>query len=68
VVIGKGLSELTTKALAKGVQFSSSNYMLGLESRADLLKKLGKSLLAQSKVFGEEGRPGNIVGSYIHIP
>jgi hypothetical protein len=65
VVIGKGLSELTTKALGKGVQFSSSNYMLGLESRADLLKKLGKSLLTQSKVFGEEGRPGNIVGSYV---
>jgi hypothetical protein len=63
--VGKGLSDLTTKALATGVQFSDSNHMLGLESRADLLRKLGKSLLAQSKVFGEEGRPGNIVGSYV---
>jgi hypothetical protein len=65
MVTGKGLSELTTRALGTGVQFSSSNYMLGLESRADLLRKLGKSLLAQSEVFGKEGRPGNIVGSYI---
>lgn len=35
--------------------------MLGVASRAHLLKSLGSSLLANSNVFGPEGRPGNIV-------
>lgn len=63
---GKGLEELTTEALAEGFQVSESNPILGLQSRADLLRGLGKSLLAQTKVFGEEGRPGNVVGMYNH--
>jgi len=61
-VSGKGLEQLTTDALAEGFQISDSNPILGLESRADLLRGLGKSLLAQTAVFGTEGRPGNVVG------
>lgn len=61
IVDGKGLAELSTDALAKGFQISDSNPILGLDSRADLLRGLGKSLLSQSKVFGENGRPGNVV-------
>lgn len=61
---GKGLEQLKTTALAEGFQISESNPILGLESRADLLRGLGKSLLAQPTIFGEEGRPGNVVGSY----
>jgi len=59
---GKGLEQLTTAALAEGFQVSDSNPILGIESRADLLRGLGRSLLAQSEVFGPEGRPGNLVG------
>jgi hypothetical protein len=63
---GKGLEQLTNEALVKGFQVSETNPILGLESRADLLRGLGKSLLAQSKVFGVEGRPGNVVGSFTY--
>ncbi|CAI6339631.1 unnamed protein product [Periconia digitata] len=61
IVDGKGLEGLSTDALAKGFQVTESNPLLGTESRADLLRGLGKSLLAQPKVFGENGRPGAVV-------
>ncbi|RAR05397.1 DUF1688-domain-containing protein [Stemphylium lycopersici] len=61
IVDGKGLEGLKTEALAEGFQISNKNPMLGVESRADLLRSLGKSLLAQTDVFGQEGRPGNVV-------
>ncbi|KAK6497687.1 hypothetical protein TWF481_012091 [Arthrobotrys musiformis] len=60
-VDGQGLVNLSADTLAAGFQSSSSNSMLGVESRAALLQSLGASLLAHPKVFGEEGRPGNIV-------
>ncbi|KAI8933099.1 hypothetical protein NX059_009742 [Plenodomus lindquistii] len=61
IVDGNGLANLTTEALAEGFQISDSNPILGLESRADLLRSLGKALLSQPEVFGKEGRPGNVV-------
>ncbi|KAF1832751.1 DUF1688-domain-containing protein [Decorospora gaudefroyi] len=61
VVDGKGLQELKTGTLAEGFQISDRNPMLGVESRENLLRSLGMSLLSQPDVFGEEGRPGNIV-------
>lgn len=61
IVDGNGLAALTTQALADGLHISDSNPILGLESRANLLRGLGKSLLAQSDIFGLEGRPGNVV-------
>ena len=64
IILGQGLEQLTTSALAEGFQVSDSNPILGLESRVNLLRGLGKSLLAQSEVFGPEGRPGNVVGPY----
>jgi len=60
---GKGLQDLKTEALAEGFQISSSNPMLGVDSRANLLRSLGKSLLSQPAIFGEQGRPGNVVGT-----
>ncbi|CAA9965668.1 DUF1688 domain-containing protein [Pyrenophora teres f. maculata] len=60
-VDGKGLQDLKTEELAKGFQISDTNPMLGVESRANLLRSLGKSLLSQPEVFGKEGRPGNVV-------
>ena len=61
-ITGKGLAQLTTDALAKGLQVTESNPMLGVDSRANLLRGLGKSLLAHPDIFGETGRPGNAVG------
>lgn len=60
--LGKGLKDMKTEILIEGFQISESNPMLGVESRADLLRSLGTSLLAQPEVFGTEGRPGNLVG------
>jgi hypothetical protein len=65
-VTGHGLEQLTTEALAEGFQVSESNPLLGLESRANLLRGLGKSLLTQREIFGDEGRPGNVVGLYAY--
>lgn len=62
LVDGKGLQDLTAQALIEGFQVSDENPMLGIESRAALLRKLGHSLLAHPDVFGEAGRPGNVVG------
>ncbi|KKZ66880.1 hypothetical protein EMCG_07487 [[Emmonsia] crescens] len=61
LVDGKGLEQLSTEALAEGSQVSDSNPMLGIDSRAALLRGLGKSLLSHSDIFGDQGRPGNLV-------
>jgi hypothetical protein len=67
-IVGMGLSQLTTDALANGLQVTDSNPMLGVESRANLLRSLGKSLIAHADVFGAEGRPGNVVGKAASHP
>ncbi|KAF1950417.1 DUF1688-domain-containing protein [Byssothecium circinans] len=61
VVDGKGLEGLKTQTLAEYFQITETNPILGLESRAELLRGLGTSLLSQPEVFGPEGRPGNVV-------
>ncbi|KAJ4353359.1 uncharacterized protein N0V89_005087 [Didymosphaeria variabile] len=61
IVDGKGLERLTPSTLASGFQITAHNPMLGVDSRASLLKSLGSSLLAHADVFGASGRPGNIV-------
>ncbi|KAH6856635.1 hypothetical protein B0I37DRAFT_79833 [Chaetomium sp. MPI-CAGE-AT-0009] len=61
IVTGKGLERLKTAALAEGFQVSDGNPMLGVDSRAALLRSLGQSLLAHPDIFGAEGRPGNLV-------
>ncbi|RMJ10790.1 hypothetical protein BHE90_009628 [Fusarium euwallaceae] len=60
-VNGNGLKQLDTDKLAQGFQVSDSNPMLGVDSRAALLRSLGQSLLDHPDVFGSEGRPGNLV-------
>ncbi|OKL61430.1 hypothetical protein UA08_03141 [Talaromyces atroroseus] len=57
----KGLEQLRTDVLEQGFQVSDSNSMLGIASRGDLLRSLGRSLLAHPDIFGNEGRPGNLV-------
>ncbi|QSS53907.1 DUF1688 domain-containing protein [Histoplasma capsulatum var. duboisii H88] len=61
LVDGRGLEQLSTEALAEGFQVSQSNPMLGVDSRAALLRGLGKSLLSNPDIFGDQGRPGNLV-------
>ncbi|KAF3385907.1 hypothetical protein DPV78_012521 [Talaromyces pinophilus] len=60
-VNSKGLSNMTTEKLISGFQVSDENPILGIDSRAALLRSLGESLLQYPDAFGEEGRPGNLV-------
>lgn len=62
---GRGLGRLETSVLAEGFQVSEGNPMLGVDSRAVLLRSLGESLVAHPEVFGAEGRPGKLVGGYL---
>ncbi|PGH18377.1 hypothetical protein AJ79_00444 [Helicocarpus griseus UAMH5409] len=67
LVDGKGLEQLTIEALAQGFQISDNNPMLGIDSRASLLRGLGKSLLSRPDVFGGQGRPGNLVDYMVNF-
>lgn len=56
------LKRLELKAVAKGLQVSKSNPMVGLEGRFGLLQRLGSALEAHPEFFGAEmPRPGNVV-------
>lgn len=44
------------------MQVDESNPMVGLDGRASLLFNLSEALKASPQFFGEEGRPGNMVG------
>ena len=59
---GAGLQALTVKKLGAGLQISDHNQVVGLEPRTNLLKTLGNSLKALPEIFGDDGRPGNLVG------
>lgn len=64
----KGLQSLTTDVLAKAMQSTSDNILVGTEGRATLLHSLGSSLLKSPEIFGANGRPGNLVGKILpHI-
>lgn len=56
------LSALTTKTLAKGFQVSEANPLLGLDGRADLLRRLGDQATARPDLFGlkDSPRPGGL--------
>lgn len=60
-VNSNGLKNMTNEKLISGFQVSDENPMLGMDSRATLLRSLGKSLHEHPAAFGDEGRPGNLV-------
>ncbi|MEC4986973.1 MAG: URC4/urg3 family protein [Oscillatoria sp. PMC 1068.18] len=61
-VNAKGLQELSKETLAKGLQISKKNPLIGLEGRLALLQHLGTVLSKNSEFFGEDNpRPGNLV-------
>lgn len=65
-LIGKGLEQLATDTFANGFQVSYTNPMIGLDSRVDLLRNLGRSLLASPDILGHGGRPGALAGKFDH--
>jgi hypothetical protein len=62
------LADITVEKVAEAFQVTPSNPMVGLEGRTSLLINLSKALKASPQFFGEDGRPGNIVGtSSLHV-
>jgi hypothetical protein len=58
----QGLQGLTLQKLAQGFQVTSTNPLLGLEGRLELLQRLGQALDTLPQLFGTENpRPGNLV-------
>lgn len=43
-------------------QITEKNPLVGAASRVNLLKNVGNSLLSLPGFFGDNGRPGNLVG------
>lgn len=60
-VDGAGLKRLTAQQLAKGLQVSEHNPILGLEGRAGLMSRLADALRNRD-LFGTAGRPGHMLG------
>jgi len=54
------LAALDAEALGRAFQAGPDNPLLGLEGRAELLRRLGRALAARPDVFGAEGRPGGL--------
>jgi hypothetical protein len=63
---GTALAELNTETLSQGFQVKPHNPLLGLEGRAELLRALGKLVLARPEVFARNDlpRPG---GFFDHL-
>jgi hypothetical protein len=56
------LTELTEDKLRQGFQVSASNPLIGLGGRADLLRRLGRTVFKAPEIFGREDapRPGGL--------
>jgi hypothetical protein len=53
-----GLAAVTPEALAKAFQVTADNPLVGLDGRAQLLRRLGAALAANPQLYGPDGRPG----------
>lgn len=62
--LASGLEKVTAEKTAAAMQVSESNPMVGIEGRASLLFNLSKALRASPQFFGEDGRPGNLIGMF----
>ncbi|CEP22277.1 unnamed protein product [Cyberlindnera jadinii] len=51
--------------LIKSFQITKANPLTGTEGRLQLLQNLGKALQSNNEIFGEDGRPGNLI-EYLH--
>jgi len=60
-----GLRTLDIDVMAKGLQVSEMNPMEGLEGRTGLLLRLADAL-QNHELFGDEARPGNMLGIVLH--
>ena len=64
-MLGDALRNINVDILSRGLQVDDANPMIGVAARADILRKLGESMLNLKDIFGPTGRPGNLVGEFI---
>jgi hypothetical protein len=59
---GKALIELSVSDIARGLQVSDANPLVGLDGRVELLRSLGKLVASKADVFGRHDtpRPGGL--------
>jgi hypothetical protein len=62
---GQGLASLNIDTFRKHFQITAENEIIGDVSRVSLLNSVGKSFLSLPEIFGETGRPGNLVGKLL---
>jgi hypothetical protein len=62
----QGLEHLTDATLARGFQVTASNPLVGVEGRADLLRRLGTLIASKPDIFGRNSapRPGGLFDHY----
>lgn len=60
---GEALRTINVETLCAGLQVSEDNPMVGVSARANILHRLGDSLLSLPEIFGPTGRPGLLVGT-----
>ena len=56
------LAEFSASALERGFQVGADNPLVGLEGRADLLRRLGRQMISRKDIFGRRDtpRPGGL--------
>jgi hypothetical protein len=67
-ILADGLSRITAQRTAQAMQVSDANPMVGIEGRASLLSNLALALKSSPEFFGEDARPGNLIGTSIGLP
>ena len=60
----EGLRNLTPEKVANGLQSKPGNEMAGVEGRTQLLIRLADALEEKKEFFGDDGRPGNMIGTF----
>lgn len=59
-VDGPALQKIDAAKLATLFQVSDGNPLVGLEGRAELLRRFGRTLIERPKAFGPDARPGGL--------
>lgn len=59
-----GLRKMSVQQMARGLQVTEANPILGLEGRAGLMVRLGDAL-KDTALFGAKGRPGHMLGNIL---
>jgi hypothetical protein len=63
------LTQLSTETLSRGFQISERNPLIGVEGRADLLRRLGMTVAAKPEIFGtkDAARPGGLFDHFVAL-